>query len=111
MGETFMHHIWDKTTRGERLGANWSWVKRLLTLAVIVFETYWLPKLHRKPYGARFIANSSSCTTTGLSGLLTSYFATVKGHVPGTVKRYMRDPIGIYFGLLKNSGEWDSYGH
>ena len=25
---------------------------------------YWLPKLHKRPYKARFIANSSSCTTT-----------------------------------------------
>ena len=28
---------------------------------------YWLPKLHKRPYKARFIANSSSCTTTDLS--------------------------------------------
>ena len=25
---------------------------------------YWLPKLHKRPYKARFIASSSSCTTT-----------------------------------------------
>ena len=25
---------------------------------------YWLPKLHKRPYKDRFIANSSSCTTT-----------------------------------------------
>ena len=25
---------------------------------------YWLPKLHKRPYKTRFIANSSSCTTT-----------------------------------------------
>ena len=31
---------------------------------------YWLPKLHKRPYKARFIANSSSCNTTELS---TSY--------------------------------------
>ena len=30
-------------------------------------DKYWLPKLHKKPYKARFIANSSSCTTTELS--------------------------------------------
>ena len=29
-------------------------------------------KLHKRPYKARFIANSSSCTTTKLSKLLTS---------------------------------------
>ena len=28
---------------------------------------YWLPKLHKKTYKARFIANSSSCNTTELS--------------------------------------------
>ena len=27
---------------------------------------YWLPKLHKQPYKSRFIANSSSCTTTEL---------------------------------------------
>ena len=24
---------------------------------------YWLPKLHKRPYKSRFIANSSACTT------------------------------------------------
>ena len=27
-------------------------------------KMYWIPKLHKKPYKARFIAGSSSCTTT-----------------------------------------------
>ena len=39
---------------------------------------YWLPKLHKRPYKARFIANSSSCTTTVLSKLLTSCLTAVK---------------------------------
>ena len=30
---------------------------------------YWLTKMHKTPYKARFIANSSSCTTTKLSVL------------------------------------------
>ena len=42
---------------------------------------YWLPKLHKKPYKARFIANSSSCTTTELSKLLTSCLTTITNHV------------------------------
>ena len=33
---------------------------------------YWLPKLHKSPYKPRIIANSSSCTTTKLSIILTS---------------------------------------
>ena len=35
----------------------------------------------KKPYKARFIANSSSCTTTELSKLLTSCLTTIKNHV------------------------------
>ena len=42
---------------------------------------YWLPKLHKRPYKARFIANSSSCTTTELSKLLTSRLTAIKSHV------------------------------
>ena len=42
---------------------------------------YWLPKLHKRSYKARFIANSSSCTTTELSKLLTSCLSAIKSHV------------------------------
>ena len=42
---------------------------------------YWLPKLYKRPYKARFIANSSSCTTTELSKLLTSCLTAVKNDV------------------------------
>ena len=31
---------------------------------------YWLTKLHKNPYGARFIAASNQCTTKQLSSLL-----------------------------------------
>ena len=54
-----------------------------------------------KTYKARFIANSSSCTTTELSKLLTSCLTAVKNMLSSTVKRYMRDPVKIYFGLLE----------
>ena len=39
---------------------------------------YLLPKLHKRPYKARFIANSSSCTSTELSKLLTSCLTAIK---------------------------------
>ena len=42
---------------------------------------YWLPMLHKGPYKARFIANSSSCTTTELSKLLTSCLTAIKAKV------------------------------
>ena len=41
---------------------------------------YWLPKLHKKTYKARFIANSSSCTITELYKLLASFLTAVKNH-------------------------------
>ena len=62
---------------------------------------YWLPKFHKKTYKARFIANSRSCTTTELSELLTSCLTAVKNMFPSIMKRYMRDPVKTYFGLLK----------
>ena len=65
----------------------------------------WLPKLHKKPYKARFIANSSSCTTTQLSKLLTSCLTAVKSMLSSTVKRYMSDQVKTLFWSIKNSGE------
>ena len=40
-------------------------------------------------YKARFIANSSSCTTTELSKLLTSCLTAVNYMLPSTVKRFI----------------------
>ena len=54
-----------------------------------------------KTYKARFIANSSSCTTTELSKLLTLCLTAVKNMLSSIVKRYMRDLVKPYFGLLK----------
>ena len=42
---------------------------------------YWLPKLNKRPYKSRFIADSSACTTTELSILLTSCLTAIKNHV------------------------------
>ena len=54
---------------------------------------YWLPKLHKKPYGSRFIAASNKYTTNQLSSLLTSCFKTILIH-------YKQYCSGIY----KNTG-------
>ena len=53
---------------------------------------YRLPKLHK---------NLRSCTTTELSKLLTSCLTAVKNMLSSTMKRYIRDPVKIYLGLLK----------
>ena len=41
---------------------------------------YWLPKLHKQPYGTRFIATWNKCTTKPLSRLLTSCFKLITKH-------------------------------
>ena len=66
---------------------------------------YWLPKLHKRLYKARFIANSSSCTTSELSKLLTSCLTAVKNHVIRYYEKvYERSRKNAYW-PIKNSGE------
>ena len=66
---------------------------------------YWLPKLHKRPYKARFIANSSSCTTSELSKLLTSCLTAVKSHVIRYCQRQCTIGQEKYILVYKNSGE------
>ena len=66
---------------------------------------YWLPKLHETPYKARFIANSSSCTTTELSKLLTSCLTAVKNHVIRYCEKVYERSGKHLFWFIKNSGE------
>ena len=62
---------------------------------------YWLPKLHKRPYKSRFIANSSACTTTELSILLTSCLTAIKNHVIKYCTTVYERNGKIYSGLLK----------
>ena len=66
---------------------------------------YWLPKLHKRPYKARFIANTSSCTTTELSKSLMSCLTAVKScfirYYDTTYERSRKN----MFWSIKNSGE------
>ena len=66
---------------------------------------YWLPKLPKKPYKARFIANSSSCTTTELSKLLTSCLTTIKKHVNNYCEKVYERSGKNLFWSIKNSCE------
>ena len=66
---------------------------------------YWLPKLHKRPYKARFIANSSSCTTTELSKLLTSCLTAIKSHVIRYFETVYETSNKNWFWSIKNSGE------
>ena len=66
---------------------------------------YWLPKIHKRPYKARFIANSSSCTTTELSKLLTSCLTAIKSHVIRYCETVYETSNKNWFWSIKNSGE------
>ena len=52
----------------------------MLGLGLTKFPVHWLPKLHKNPYGKRFIAASHKCTTKALSKLLTTCLTTITTH-------------------------------
>ena len=65
----------------------------------------WLPKLHKRLYKSRFIANSSSCTTIELSKLLTFCLTAVKNHfIKHYDSCYERDGINRFWSI-KNSND------
>ena len=66
---------------------------------------YWLPKLHKRPYKSRFIANSSSCTITELSKLLTSCLTAIKAKVIKYCETVYERSGQNMFWPIKNSGE------
>ena len=66
---------------------------------------YWLSKLHKRPYEARFIANSTSCTTTELSKLLTSCLTAIKNCVIRYCEKVYERSGKNLFWSIKNSGE------
>ena len=71
---------------------------KLLTL-------YWLHKLHKLPYKSTFIANSSACTTTELSILLTSCLAANKDHAIKYCTTVYEINGKKIFRSIKSSGE------
>ena len=66
---------------------------------------YWLPKLHKRPYKSRFIANSSECTTTELSILLRSCLTAIKYHVIKYCTTFYERNGKKLFGFIKHSVE------
>ena len=61
---------------------------------------YWLPKHHNRPYKARCIASSSSCTTTELSKLLTSCLTAIKAKVIKYCETvYERSGINMFWSI------------
>ena len=66
---------------------------------------YLLPKLHKLPYKSRSIANSSACTTTELSILLTSCLTAIKNHVIEYCTTVYERNCKKLIWSIKNSGE------
>ena len=66
---------------------------------------HWIPKLHKNPYKQRFIANSSVCSTTKLSKLLTSGLTSIKNHVIKMNETIYERSGKNCFWSIKNSNE------
>ena len=66
---------------------------------------YWLPKLHKRPSKLLFIANSSACTNTELSIILTSWLTALKNHVIKYCATANERNGKNLFWSIKNSGE------
>ena len=64
-----------------------------------------LPKLHKIPYKSGFIANSSSCTTTELSIILTYCLTAVKNYVLKYCETVLERNGKNLFWSVKTSGE------
>ena len=57
-------------------------------------QIYWIPKLHKTPYRARFIAGSSSCTMTRLCKLITECLKLVRTQCT-TYCKTIRERTGV----------------
>ena len=66
---------------------------------------YWSHKLHKRPYKSCFTANSSSCSITELSILLTSCLTAIKNHVIKYCTTVYERKGKDLFWSIKNSGE------
>ena len=64
---------------------------------------YWLPKLHKTPFGSRFIADSNRCTMKPLSGLLTACLHTVTLHFKEYCNSILRNSGINCFWIVNNS--------
>ena len=64
---------------------------------------YWLPKLHKTPYGSRFIAASNKCTTKQLSSILAVCLSAVLLHYQEYCNGIFRNCRVNCFWVINNS--------
>ena len=63
---------------------------------------YWLPKLHKQPYGKHFIAASNKCSTKSLSKLLTLCLAIITCHLEYCNGIYSNMGVNCFW-IIENS--------
>ena len=66
---------------------------------------YWMPKLHKNPYGCRFIASSNKCTTKPISKLLVSCLKMVSTHYQQYCAGIERNSGAKRFWIIGNTSE------
>ena len=66
---------------------------------------FWLSKLHKRPYKSHFIVNSSLCTTTEMSILLTSRSLRLKT-ILNIKQQFMKGMVKKSVWSIKNSFEF-----
>ena len=64
---------------------------------------YWLPKMHKDPFGSRFIAASNKCTTKPISALITSCLNKVLQHFQEYCEGIFRNTGINPFWVINNS--------
>ena len=62
---------------------------------------YWLPKLHTNPIKQGLLLILALVRQQNFLNCLPPVLQPLKDMLSSTVKRYMRDPVKTYFGLLK----------
>ena len=62
---------------------------------------YWLPKLHKNPIKHDLLLILVLVRQQNFQNCNPRVLQLLKNMLPSTVKRYMRDPVKTYFGLLK----------
>ena len=80
-------------------------IQNFVSFCQFVLKIFSKNEIHKRPYKARFIANSSSCTTTELSKLLTSCLTAIKTNVKKYCETVYERSGKNMFWPIKNSGE------
>ena len=99
--KTYEHNGLDETSMIDRHRYHMSKLEGLMMDLSKPSTIYRLPKLHKRPYKLRFIANASSFTTTGLSILLTSCLTVIKTMSLNNAQKFMKEILVINILILK----------